>query len=96
MLPALMSPEVLELRVSRTAALRVVSERVTASLPRLLMPDESKAVFKSAAAPVSVLMLAALMVPEVRPSRSLRTETASVVSERVTASLPRLLMPEEA
>ena len=39
---------------------------------------------------------AALMVPDVRPSRMLRTETARVVSVRVTASLPRLLMPEDA
>ena len=50
---------------------------------------------RSAAAPVSVLTDEALMVPEVWPSRMLRTETAGLVSERVMASLPRLLMPEE-
>ena len=37
----------------------------------------------------------ALTVPDVLPSRVLRTEAARVVSVRVTASLPRLLMPEE-
>ena len=50
---------------------------------------------RSAAAPLSVLMELASMAPEVRPSRALRTETARLVSERVTASLPRLLMPPE-
>ena len=37
----------------------------------------------------------ASMVPEVWPSRVLRTEAARVVSERVTASSPRLLMPAD-
>ena len=50
---------------------------------------------RSAAAPLSVVMLLALMAPEVWPSSVLRTETARVVSLRVTASLPRLLMPDE-
>ena len=48
---------------------------------------------RSAALPVSMLTEPALMVPEVRPSRSLRTETARVVSERVTASLLSPEMP---
>ena len=48
---------------------------------------------RSAALPVSVLMVAASMAPEVCPSRVLRTDAARLVSERVTASLPRLLMP---
>ena len=65
---ALTVPEVWPSRVLRTEAASVVSERVTASLPRLLMPVESKAVLRSAAAPVSVVMLAALMTPEVMPS----------------------------
>ena len=51
---------------------------------------------RSAAVPVSALMELALTVPEVLPSRVLRTEAVSVVSVRVTASLPRLLMPLEA
>ena len=38
----------------------------------------------------------ALTVPDVLPSRVLRTETARLLSLRVTASSPRLLMPEEA
>ena len=91
---ALTVPDVLPSRALRTATARVVSERVTASLPRLLMPVESKAVLRSAAAPVSVVMLLASMVPEVLPSRVLRTETARVVSERVAASLPRPVMLE--
>ena len=49
---------------------------------------------RSAAAPVSVVMLLASMVPEVLPSRVLRTETARVVSERVAASLPSPVMLE--
>ena len=67
----------------------------TAVLPRLLMPEEAKAVIRSEALPVSVVTVPASMVPEVLLSRVLRTEAARVVSERVTASLPRLLMPEE-
>ena len=50
---------------------------------------------RSAAAPESVVTVLALTVPEVLPSRVLRTEAESEVSVRVTFSLPRLLMPEE-
>ena len=50
---------------------------------------------RSAAAPESVETVLALTVPEVLPSRVLRTEAESEVSVRVTASSPRLLMPEE-
>ena len=42
-----------------------------------------------------VVMLLASMVPEVWSSRVLRTETARVVSERVTSSLLRPEMPSE-
>ena len=49
----------------------------------------------SAAAPVSVLRLLASMEPEVLPSRVLRMETASEVSERVMSSLLRPEMPSE-
>ena len=52
--------------------------------------------FTSVEVPVRVLTELALMVPEVRPSRVLRTEAVREVSVRVTASSPRLLMPEEA
>ena len=52
--------------------------------------------FRSEAVPESVLMEEALMVPDVRPSSVLRTDAASELSERVTASLPRLLMPPAA
>ena len=44
---------------------------------------------------MSSLIDAASTVPVVLPSRVLRTDAASEVSERVTASSPRLLMPEE-
>ena len=44
---------------------------------------------RSAAAPVRVVMLLASMVPEVWPSRVLRTAASRVVSERVTSSLLR-------
>ena len=47
---------------------------------------------RCAAVPERVLMEEALMVPEVLPSRMLRTETAREVSERVAASLPRPVM----
>ena len=59
------------------------------------MPAESYAVLRSAAAPVSVVTAVASMVPEVLPSRVLRTAAVSEVSERVMASSPRLLMPAE-
>ena len=51
--------------------------------------------FRSAAAPVSVLREAALMAPEVRPSSVLRTETERLVSVRVMASLFSPEMPAE-
>ena len=50
---------------------------------------------RSAAAPVRVVTVLALTVPEVLPSRVLRTETLREVSERVMASSPRLLMSAE-
>ena len=51
---------------------------------------------RSAAVPESVLTVLALTVPDVLPSSVLRTDAVSEVSVRVTASLPRLLMPDEA
>ena len=50
---------------------------------------------RSAAAPERVVTAVASMVPEVLPSRVLRTAAVSEVSERVMASSPRLLIPEE-
>ena len=67
----------------------------TASLPRPEMPEEAKAAIRSEALPVRVVMEEASMTPEVLPSRVLRAATARVLSERVTASSPRLLMPSE-
>ena len=43
-----------------------------------------------------MLTAVALTVPEVLPSRALRTDAVREVSVRVTASLPRLLIPLEA
>ena len=77
---ASMVPEVLPSRVLRTAAVSEVSERVMASSPRLLIPAESYAVLRSAAAPVSVVTAVASMVPEVLPSRVLRTAAVREVS----------------
>ena len=51
--------------------------------------------FRSEAVPESVLMEEALMVPDVRPSRVLRTEAVSEVSVRVMASLFSPEMPAE-
>ena len=59
------------------------------------MPLDAYAVIRSEALPVRVVTVLALTVPEVLSSRVLRTEAASVVSERVTASSPRLLIPPE-
>ena len=50
---------------------------------------------RSAAAPERVVTVLALTVPDVLPSRVLRTEAEREVSERVTSSSPRLLMPAE-
>ena len=59
------------------------------------MPEEEKALFNSAAAPLRLLAELALMTPELSPSRVLRTEASRVLSLRVTASSPRPVMPEE-
>ena len=59
------------------------------------MPPDAYAVISSEALPVSVVTVLALTVPEVLPSRVLRTETARVVSEG-DGLMPRLLMPPEA
>ena len=68
---------------------------LTASSPRPVMPLEAKALIRSSAAPVRVLMELASMAPEVLPSRVLRTAASRVVSERVTFSLFRPVMPLE-
>ena len=66
-----------------------------AALPRLLMPPDVKAVFRSETVPESVLMMAALMLPEVCAARLLRADADSEVSISVTLSSPSVLMPEE-
>ena len=82
---ASMLPVVLSSRALRTEAVREVSVRVTSSSPRLLMPPESKAVLRSTAAPVSVVMAAASMATVVFPSSVLSaaasTEASSMVME---------------
>ena len=60
--PALIAPEVFVSRLLRSAAARVVSARVTASLPRPAIPDvpvELNAVVRSAVEPVSVVTVEA-------------------------------------
>ena len=44
--------------------------------------------------PVMVVREAALIAPDVLPSRILRSAAAREVSEMVTASLPRPVMPD--
>ena len=51
-------------------------------------------VFTSAAAPLKVVTVEALIVPLVLVSRALRSVAASVESLIVTASLPRPVRPE--
>ena len=94
--PALIWPLVLPSRLLRSAAASVVSESVTASLPRPAIPDapvELKAVVRSAVEPVRVVTVPALIWPLVFASRVLRSAAASVTSESVTASLPRPAIP---
>ena len=94
---ALICPVVFVSRVLRSAAATVVSERVTASLPSPEIPDppvELKAVVRSAVEPVRVVTVEASICPVVLPSRVLRAVAAIVVSERVTASLPRPEIPD--
>ena len=96
--PALIWPLVLVSRVLRSAAARVTSESVTASLPRPeipVAPVELNAVVRSAVEPVRVVTVAALIWPLVLPSRVLRAAVARVVSESMTASLPSPVIPLE-
>ena len=51
---------------------------------------------RSEALPVRVVTVSALTVPDVLPSRVLRTEAESEVSVRVTGSSPSPEIPEEA
>ena len=80
---ALTVPEVLPSRVLRTDAARVVSEMVMLHCSELLMPAEAKAVLRSAAAPVRVVMLLALMATVVLPSRVLSAAASTEVSVMV-------------
>jgi len=67
---------------------------LTATLAAVSMEAVLIAVSIAVAVPVSVATELALMVPDVFPSRVLRSVAAREVSERVTASLPRPVMPE--
>ena len=80
--PALIWPLVLASRVLRAAAARVVSERMTASLPSPVIPLESKAEVTAAAVPVRVPTEAALTATVVFPSRVFRA--AALTDESVT------------
>ena len=92
---AVTTPEVAAARVLACEVEAVPLLTETASLSRPVIPPDAYAVIRSEALPVSVVTVLALTVPEVWPSRVLRTATARDVSLRVTASLPRLLMPAE-
>ena len=83
-------PVVRPSRVFRLAAPTDVSSIVTSSLPRPEMPADCSAAVAAKVEPVISVSVAALIVPEVRPSKVLSTEAAIVVSVRFTASLPRL------
>ena len=93
---AVTTPDVAAERVLAWDVLAVPLLMVTASLPRLLIPDPLYVLTTADADPVTVSMLAALMVPDVWPFSVLRMLAMRLVSESVMASLPRLLMPEEA
>ena len=64
---------------------RILLSTVIASSPKPVMPSESKAVLRVTAAPVSVVMAEASMLPVVLPSRALRTEAVREESVRVTS-----------
>ena len=76
-----------------------MSSRVIASFPKpdiSLLPPAVYAVFIADAAPVKVATVAAFTTPVVLPLRVFSVATARVVSDRVTASFPRPLIPDEA
>src|SRR3989338_7590038 len=92
---ASIAPAVRPSRVFHAAAARVVSDNVTASLHRPVMPADPRAVETAAYVPVSVVTVAASIAPDVRPSRVFNAAAARVVSDNVTASLPRPVRSEE-
>ena len=82
--------------VTRATAGRIVSDRVTAALPRPLIPEDRYVVRTTETAPVSVVTDDASITPVVLASSAFRSAAATVVSDSVTASLPRPLIPEDA
>jgi hypothetical protein len=76
-------PEVLESRVVNTVEETVVSVKVTASLPKPLIPSEVTAVFTSAADPVIVVVAVAVTCTVVAPSIVFRFAAVTVESPTV-------------
>ena len=93
---ALTAPDVLPSSVFSTLAVMEVSLIVTASFPRPLIPLEPRAVLTTAAVPVKVATVAAFTAPVVLPSSVFNTDAANVVSDKVTASFPKPVIPPEA
>ena len=79
--------------VKADISVTLVSLRVIASFPKLLMPspvaaDAVYAVFKSVINPVKVVTVSAFIVPVVLPFKVFNTDAARVVSLRVMLSVP--------
>ena len=89
---AVTTPVVRPSSVLAFATLTPASLRVMACEPENEIPAEPVALIAAAAVPVSVVTDAALITPVVELSRLLSAAAVSVVSESVTASLPRPLM----
>lgn len=81
---------------SSSAAVRVVFDSVTATVPRPLMPLEAKAVATCEAVPVRVVTPEASITVVTVLSSALRSAAASVVSDSVTLAVPRPVIPLEA
>ena len=90
---ALIAPPVKPSRVFRAAAEIVASVRFTASLPRFEICVDCSAVVVAAAEPLMPVTEAALIVPEVSPSRLFRSAASTTVSVSTTASSFRPVIP---
>jgi len=81
-------PDVAVFTAFRVEAVELVSVRLTLSFPKPLMPADKIAVVTSAAAPVTVVMLAALIVPVVAESMLNKFVAVTVSPVRFTLSFP--------
>ena len=92
---AVTTPVVLASMVLAWVTVAVPLLTVAATLAAVSIVAALTAVAISAAVPVIVATDAALMTPDVLTSRLFRSAATIEVSERVTASLPRPVMPAE-